>query len=215
MADQRHTPTPAPSQRRRHPRRTRRSAPPPGRAGSRAAPANACGQASRAASPSSSTWTRRWYACCGWRRPWSPVVWPWPSTSWPGSSCRATIERRRPPASTPGATGRDEFHDETERLAEEARRVADDVREASYSWRAPGPDAPRWLRRRPRARRRAPPRARRRRRVVAVRPLRRATPRSPLPRAFGGRRAGRAGRAAAGGQCRRVHVDRSGAPCGR
>jgi len=30
-----------------------------------------------------------------------------------------------------------EFHDETQRLAAEARRVADDVREASHGWRAP------------------------------------------------------------------------------
>jgi phage shock protein PspC (stress-responsive transcriptional regulator) len=35
-----------------------------------------------------------------------------------------------------------EFHDETERLAREARRVADDVRESSKGWRAPGPEAP-------------------------------------------------------------------------
>jgi phage shock protein C len=33
----------------------------------------------------------------------------------------------------------DEFHNETQRLAEEARRMADDMREASHSWRAPGP----------------------------------------------------------------------------
>jgi len=30
-----------------------------------------------------------------------------------------------------------EFHDETQRLAAEARRVADDVREVSHGWRAP------------------------------------------------------------------------------
>jgi phage shock protein C len=35
-----------------------------------------------------------------------------------------------------------EFHDETERLAREARRVADDVRETSNAWRAPGQEAP-------------------------------------------------------------------------
>jgi phage shock protein PspC (stress-responsive transcriptional regulator) len=35
-----------------------------------------------------------------------------------------------------------EFHGETQRLAEEARRVADDMREASHSWRAPGPTEP-------------------------------------------------------------------------
>ena len=35
-----------------------------------------------------------------------------------------------------------EFHDETERLAREARRVADDVRDASKGWRAPGPETP-------------------------------------------------------------------------
>ena len=33
-----------------------------------------------------------------------------------------------------------EFHDETQRLAAEARRVADDVREAGHGWRAPDPD---------------------------------------------------------------------------
>jgi len=33
-----------------------------------------------------------------------------------------------------------EFHDETERLAREARRVADDVRDASKGWRAPEPE---------------------------------------------------------------------------
>jgi phage shock protein C len=36
----------------------------------------------------------------------------------------------------------DEFHNETQRLAAEARRMADDVREASHSWRAPGPAEP-------------------------------------------------------------------------
>jgi phage shock protein C len=36
----------------------------------------------------------------------------------------------------------EEFHHETQRLAEEARRVADDVREASHTWRAPGPGEP-------------------------------------------------------------------------
>jgi phage shock protein C len=36
----------------------------------------------------------------------------------------------------------DEFHAETQRLAAEARRVADDVREASHSWRAPDPESP-------------------------------------------------------------------------
>jgi phage shock protein PspC (stress-responsive transcriptional regulator) len=36
----------------------------------------------------------------------------------------------------------DEFHTETQRLAAEARRMADDVREASHSWRAPGPETP-------------------------------------------------------------------------
>jgi phage shock protein PspC (stress-responsive transcriptional regulator) len=36
----------------------------------------------------------------------------------------------------------EEFHTETQRLAAEARRMADDVREASHSWRAPGPETP-------------------------------------------------------------------------
>lgn len=36
----------------------------------------------------------------------------------------------------------EEFHNETQRFAAEARRVADDVREASYGWRAPGPNEP-------------------------------------------------------------------------
>jgi hypothetical protein len=35
-----------------------------------------------------------------------------------------------------------EFHDETQRLAAEARRVADDVRETSHGWRAPGQEMP-------------------------------------------------------------------------
>jgi hypothetical protein len=33
----------------------------------------------------------------------------------------------------------DEFHSETQRLADEARRMADDVRGGNPSWRAPGP----------------------------------------------------------------------------
>jgi phage shock protein PspC (stress-responsive transcriptional regulator) len=49
----------------------------------------------------------------------------------------------RPPAIGPGPGAwrdwSDEFHNETQRLAAEARRVADDVREASQSWRAPEP----------------------------------------------------------------------------
>jgi phage shock protein C len=36
----------------------------------------------------------------------------------------------------------EDFHNETQRFAAEARRVADDVREASHSWRAPGPTDP-------------------------------------------------------------------------
>jgi phage shock protein PspC (stress-responsive transcriptional regulator) len=36
----------------------------------------------------------------------------------------------------------EEFHSETQRLADEARRMADDVRDASRSWRAPGPPEP-------------------------------------------------------------------------
>jgi len=36
----------------------------------------------------------------------------------------------------------DEFHAETQRLAAEARRVADDMREASHSWRAPESQSP-------------------------------------------------------------------------
>jgi phage shock protein C len=36
----------------------------------------------------------------------------------------------------------DEFHSETQRLADEARRMADDVRGADPSWRAPGPAEP-------------------------------------------------------------------------
>lgn len=50
----------------------------------------------------------------------------------------------REPASGPQAW-RDwsqEFHSETQRLADEARRVAEDVREASYSWHAPAPGQP-------------------------------------------------------------------------
>jgi phage shock protein PspC (stress-responsive transcriptional regulator) len=34
-----------------------------------------------------------------------------------------------------------EFHDETERLAREARRVADDVRDTSNAWRAPSSES--------------------------------------------------------------------------
>jgi phage shock protein C len=44
-----------------------------------------------------------------------------------------------------GATWRnwsEEFHNETQRFAAEARRMADDVREASHSWRAPDPSEP-------------------------------------------------------------------------
>jgi hypothetical protein len=46
----------------------------------------------------------------------------------------------RPPVVGTGAwrDWSDEFHNETQRLASEARRVADDVRESSQSWRAPG-----------------------------------------------------------------------------
>jgi len=36
----------------------------------------------------------------------------------------------------------DEFHSETQRLADEARRMADDVRGGNPSWRAPGPTEP-------------------------------------------------------------------------
>src|SRR5579864_3045530 len=36
----------------------------------------------------------------------------------------------------------EEFHNETQRFAAEARRVADDVREASHGWHAPGPTEP-------------------------------------------------------------------------
>jgi len=36
----------------------------------------------------------------------------------------------------------DEFHTETQRLAAEARRMADDVREASHGWRAPDSEMP-------------------------------------------------------------------------
>jgi phage shock protein C len=36
----------------------------------------------------------------------------------------------------------DEFHSETERLAHEARRMADDVRDAGRGWRAPGAAEP-------------------------------------------------------------------------
>jgi phage shock protein C len=47
----------------------------------------------------------------------------------------------RPPYSGPGVWGdwSQEFHRETQRLAEEARRMADDVRDASQSWRAADP----------------------------------------------------------------------------
>jgi phage shock protein PspC (stress-responsive transcriptional regulator) len=50
----------------------------------------------------------------------------------------------RPPAGAPGAwrDWSEEFHTETQRLAEEARRMADDMREANHSWRAPGPAEP-------------------------------------------------------------------------
>ncbi len=50
----------------------------------------------------------------------------------------------QPPAVGPGAwhDWSDEFHRETQRMAEEARRVADDVREANRSWRAPGSPEP-------------------------------------------------------------------------
>jgi phage shock protein PspC (stress-responsive transcriptional regulator) len=49
----------------------------------------------------------------------------------------------RPPA-VPGVwrDWSDEFHSETQRLAAEARRVADDVRGTSQSWRAPGSTEP-------------------------------------------------------------------------
>src|SRR5437868_3707562 len=50
----------------------------------------------------------------------------------------------RPPVAGQGAW-RDwsgEFHNETQRLAAEARRVADDVRDASHSWRAPDATEP-------------------------------------------------------------------------
>ena len=36
----------------------------------------------------------------------------------------------------------EEFHTETQRLANEARRMADDVREASHAWRAPDAETP-------------------------------------------------------------------------
>jgi phage shock protein C len=36
----------------------------------------------------------------------------------------------------------DEFHSETQRLAEEARRMADDMRGVGHTWRAPNPDEP-------------------------------------------------------------------------
>src|SRR4030081_111654 len=36
----------------------------------------------------------------------------------------------------------DEFHSETQRLADEARRMADDMRGANPAWRAPGPTEP-------------------------------------------------------------------------
>jgi phage shock protein PspC (stress-responsive transcriptional regulator) len=36
----------------------------------------------------------------------------------------------------------EEFHTETQRLAAEARRMADDVREASHAWRAPDAETP-------------------------------------------------------------------------
>jgi phage shock protein PspC (stress-responsive transcriptional regulator) len=36
----------------------------------------------------------------------------------------------------------EEFHNETQRLAEEARRVADDVRGTGHGWRAPDTDPP-------------------------------------------------------------------------
>jgi phage shock protein PspC (stress-responsive transcriptional regulator) len=36
----------------------------------------------------------------------------------------------------------EEFHHESQRLADEARRVADDVRGATQGWRAPGTDVP-------------------------------------------------------------------------
>jgi phage shock protein C len=50
----------------------------------------------------------------------------------------------RPPADA-GHVWRDwsqEFHSETQRLADEARRVADDVRDASRSWHAPDASQP-------------------------------------------------------------------------
>jgi phage shock protein C len=51
----------------------------------------------------------------------------------------------RPPAVGPNAwrDWSDEFHSETQRLAAEARRMAEDVREAGHSWRAPEPGEPR------------------------------------------------------------------------
>jgi phage shock protein C len=47
----------------------------------------------------------------------------------------------RPPVTGPHVwrDWSEDFHNETQRLAEEARRMADDMREASHSWRAPGP----------------------------------------------------------------------------
>jgi hypothetical protein len=46
----------------------------------------------------------------------------------------------RPPVGGPGVWNdwSAEFHNETQRLTAEARRVAEDVREAGQSWRAPG-----------------------------------------------------------------------------
>jgi phage shock protein PspC (stress-responsive transcriptional regulator) len=50
----------------------------------------------------------------------------------------------RPSAAGPGAwhDWSEEFHTETQRLAAEARRVADDMREASHGWRAPDAATP-------------------------------------------------------------------------
>jgi phage shock protein PspC (stress-responsive transcriptional regulator) len=50
----------------------------------------------------------------------------------------------RPPAGGPNVwrDWSEEFHSETQRLAAEARRVAEDVREAGQSWRAPDAGEP-------------------------------------------------------------------------
>jgi phage shock protein C len=51
-------------------------------------------------------------------------------------------DRTRLDETRPWRDWSEEFHAETQRLAEEARRVADDVRGAGQSWRAPDPAGP-------------------------------------------------------------------------